>query len=183
MARSEDPQSEWLSAVASRRCPDSFRRLYAHYHPRVAKFLRNRGENERISEEIAQEVMVTVWRKAETFDASKASASTWIFTIARNAHIDLIRKEKRRSVDLTDPFFVPDPDPAPDEAPPAESLARRLAAAIEALPPDQAEIVRLCYLGGRRHREAADALGLPLAVVKYRARAAIERLRRAMESD
>lgn len=181
--RGKDLQTEWLKAVAARRCRASFKLLYAHYHPRIAKFLRNRGENERISEEIAQEVMIAVWQKAETFDAARANAATWIFTIARNAHIDLIRKEKRRSVDLSDPFFVPDPDPAPDDALPAETVSRRLAAAIEALPGDQAEIVRLCYLEGRRHREAADALGLPISVVKYRARAALERLRLAMGED
>jgi RNA polymerase sigma-70 factor (ECF subfamily) len=129
---------------------------------------------------MAQEVMAAVWEKARSFDPAKASCSTWIFTIARNVHIDKCRKEKRWEIDYNDPFFVPDPEPSPAEAQEARGLETELAAAIEKLPPEQAEILRRCYLGGERHRDAAAHLGLPLTVVKYRARAAIESLRRLL---
>jgi RNA polymerase sigma-70 factor (ECF subfamily) len=180
MSEANDPHSTRLQAVAKRRCERSFAEIYRHFYPRIAAFLRNRGESARIAEEIAQDVMTAVWEKAPSFDPAKASCSTWIFTIARNAHIDRRRKEKRWEIDYNDPFFVPDPEPSPSEAQKAGAFEAELAAAIEKLPPEQAEILRRCYLGGQRHREAAAHLGLPITVVKYRARAAIESLRRIL---
>lgn len=174
-----DPRTQWLVEVAERRSEDAFDRLYQFYWPRLVAFLRNRGSDARISEEIAQEVMVSVWTKSPSFDAGKASASTWIYAIARNAHIDLVRKERRRAVDPDDPFFAPGDEP--EYAMGAEDRTARLSAAICALAPEQAEILRLCTLGGMKHREAAAALGLPLTVVKYRARAAIDALRKVLE--
>ena len=98
--------ADCIRAVADRKDREAFRQLFTFYAPRLKAFLIKRGAGQGEAEEVMQEAMTLVWRKAEQFDPAKASASTWIYTIARNRRIDLIRRAKRPELDPEDPFFT-----------------------------------------------------------------------------
>jgi RNA polymerase sigma-70 factor (ECF subfamily) len=130
-----------------------------------------------------------VWRRADSFDPKQASAATWIFTIARNKRIDAFRREKRPSVDPADPALVPLPPESAEERIAGAEAAVRVRRALEALPAEQAELVRMAYFDdqshgqshGQSHRAIAARTGLPLGTVKSRLRLALKRLRRLLE--
>ncbi len=176
-----DQHSVRLEAVRKDRCEASFRQLYDYYAPRVASFLRQKGVEDRISHEIMQETMTRVWLKASQFDARKASASTWVFTIARNLFVDYVRRRKRAEVDFNDPMLVRDDVAGPDVRLDATERDDALKAAIGKLPPEQSEVLRLIYLHGMKQQAVAERLSIPLNTVKSRLRLALEKLRRLME--
>lgn len=179
--RRTDEKSVLLDEVRERRCEQSFRTLYEYYAPRICSFLRQKGVEERISQELMQETMTRVWLNASYFDLRKANASTWIFTIARNLFIDRVRKRKRSEVDLNDPMLVPENEPAPDSALDTAERNEVLKKAITSLPDDQAEVLRLVYLLGMKQHAVAEKLSIPLNTVKSRLRLALVKLRRLME--
>ncbi len=100
-----------LLAVGHERDRSAFVALFDHFAPRVKAYLIRLGASGALAEDLAQEAMLIVWRKADLFDPAKASAATWLFTIARNLRIDAIRREKRPEFDPDDPAFVVDPEP------------------------------------------------------------------------
>lgn len=170
-----------ILAIAERADRAAFARLFEKYAPRVKSYLLRQGAPAETAEELAQETLLTVWRKAALFDPARAGASTWIFTIARNRRLDVLRRERR-------PVIEPGAEEAADEPLPDALLAAaqrdaRLRAAVAALPPDQAEAVRLAYFQDKPHAEIAQELGLPLGTVKSRLRLALARLRAAAEAD
>ena len=179
VARHEDD----LLAVALHRDREAFRRLFAHFAPRLRSFLRRLRTPEATLDDLVQDVMASVWRRANSFDPARASASTWIFTIARNRRIDLARR-KRPEVDLDDPATAheeADSEPLPDEQASHGQMAILLRDAIATLPADQSEIIGLAYQRDMSHSEIASELDLPLGTVKSRLRLAIVKLRTAME--
>lgn len=133
------------------------------------------------AEEVVQEVMVTLWRRAETFDPAQASASTWVFTIARNKRIDMIRRERRPEIDADDPALVPEAEPAADRVVESVQDSEQLHAALIVLPTEQQEILRLAYFEDLPHREIAQRCDMPLGTVKSRIRLALSRLRKSMK--
>ena len=172
--------TELLVNVAEKRDKDAFAKLFAHYAPRIKSYLMRQGANQASAEELSQEAMLSVWRKADRFDSNKASAGTWIFTVARNLRIDALRKERRPSFDPEDPAFVPDAEIAPDQALETGQTQVRIKAAVDTLPPEQAEVIRLSFYQDKPHGEIAEELGLPLGTVKSRLRLAMRRVRTAL---
>ncbi len=124
--------------------------------------------------------MLAIWRKADTFDPSRAAASAWIFAIARNRRIDMIRRNSRPTPDPNDPLFTPDP-PLPAEA---EVAAQRrdadVRAAVAGLSPDQQTAVHLAFFEGLSHSQVAARTGTPVGTIKSRLRLASLRLRAAL---
>jgi RNA polymerase sigma-70 factor (ECF subfamily) len=171
-----------LVAVATRRDRAAFTELYAYFAPRVRGYLGRLGASPSEAEEIAQDVLVTVWRRAETFDAAQASASTWIFTIARNRRIDALRR-RRPAFDPNDPMFVPDPEPAPDAALQTAEREDRLRAALKDLSDDQRALLQQAFFAGKSHSEIALETKLPLGTVKSRLRLAFAKLRKVLEGE
>ncbi len=180
-ARGAAVYSDMIVAIAQRGDRDAFASLFSHFAPRVKSYLMRMGAVSEAAEELAQETLLTVWRKASVFDPSRAAASTWIFTIARNLRIDLARKDNR-PIPAEDPS-VERPLPAAPEALLAvaqdEVLIRR---AIATLSDDQAQVIRLAFFSDKPHAEIAEDLGLPLGTVKSRLRLAMARLRVRLES-
>ncbi len=166
-----------IEAVARRRDRTAFARLFERYAGRVKAFLLRGGANETMAEEAAQEVMIALWRRAETFDPAKAAPATWIFTIARNKRIDLLRREIRRTPDPDDPLLLPDAIAGPEREIGAAERDARVRRAIGALGDDQREVVRMAFFAELSHSEIAEQLGLPLGTVKSRLRLAFQRLR------
>lgn len=158
---------------------EAFAELFSHFGPRVKAFLMKSGSNMTMAEECTQDVMVTLWRKAHMFDPARASVSTWIFTIARNRRIDLIRKERRPEPDeLT---WGPEPEPEQADALGLQQESAQLRDALATLPEKQRTLIQQAYFGDLTHSEIAANTGLPLGTIKSRIRLALERLRHAMK--
>ena len=155
----------------------AFRELFQHFAPRIKGFFQGQGSSPDKADEVVQEAMVNVWRKAHLFDPSKAKASTWIFTIARNSRIDLLRKENRPEPDYSDPTFHAADEPRPDEVYERENEAKKLKAILDGLPAEQQKVLRLAFFEEKAHVEIAEELNLPLGTVKSRIRLAFKRLR------
>ena len=173
--------SAWIVDIAETHSRDSFALLFSHFAPRVKSYLLRLGTKPELAEELAQEALLTVWRKAAYYDPARASASTWIFTIARNLRIDAIRRERHPEDLEHEPALAPPALATADDMISAGERETRVRAAIEGLSSDQAEVVRLSFFQDKAHSEISTALGLPLGTVKSRLRLAIARLRGQLE--
>lgn len=178
----EDQDAKWVACVERiRRAQDqtAFAELFRHFAPRVKGFLMKSGVSEGLAEECTQEVMATLWRKSHLYDPSRASVATWVFTIARNRKIDMLRKYNR-----PEPEDLPwGPEEEPDQADvlALQQESRKLTQALVALPAKQRELLEKAYFGDLSHSEIAAETGLPLGTIKSRIRLALERLRHAMK--
>ncbi len=166
-----------ITSIARSGDKGAFAHLFRHFAPRIKAYLRRQGADEATAEEVAQEALLQVWRKAALYDPARAGASTWIFTIARNLRIDLLRKERRPEVDPQDPLLVADPHPGADAALEAGQRDSKVADALRCLPPDQADVVRLSFFEDLSHSEIAERLSIPLGTVKSRLRLAFSKVR------
>ncbi len=166
-----------LTAISERRDRAAFERLFDFFAPRVRSYMLRLGAEPTAADDLVQDVMLTVWRRAVLFDPSKAGVSTWIFTIARNRRIDLIRRERRPEIDPNDPALVKEEEPASDAIIQREQSASIIRAAIAELPKAQSELLDLAYFQDMSHGEIAGALSLPLGTVKSRIRLAMDKLR------
>lgn len=169
-----------IEAVALRRDREAFARLFEHFAPRLKAWLMKSGASAAAAEDFAQDAMLTVWRKADLFDARKARAATWIFTIARNRRLDMLRRDARAlplpEIDLADDEVM-----RPDDILVMADDARRVRAALSRLKPDQVEVLRLAFFMDSPHSEIARRLDLPLGTVKSRIRNAMIKLRTLLE--
>jgi RNA polymerase sigma-70 factor (ECF subfamily) len=173
-------ENDLLERVGSTQDRDAFAKLFAALGPRVKAYMMKIGSDPAFSEEITQEAFITVWRKAGQFDPKKASAVTWIFTIARNRRIDRLRKEKRPALDPDDPMLVPGDSPTPLQNMEQSTIVERVKRSIADLPEDQREVVQLSFIEGLSHQEISDAIGIPLGTVKSRLRLSFKKLRHAL---
>ena len=149
-----------------------------HFAPRVKGFLMKSGADATLAEECAQDVMATLWHKAHLFDPARGSVATWVFTIARNRKIDLLRKQRRPEPE--DLPWGPEAEPAQDDALALQQESENLRRALAELPDAQRELIERAYFGDLSHSEIAAETGLPLGTIKSRIRLALERLRHAM---
>ena len=170
----------WMVSIAQSSDRDAFGEVFAYFAPRVKSYLMRLGANNDQAEDMMQDVMLLVWRRAGQFDPAQASLSTWIFTIARNRRIDVLRKERRPEFDPEDPALVRDADPQPDANVEAEQRHALIREAIDDLPEEQAELLRLNFFEELPHSAIAEQLGLPLGTVKSRLRLAMTRMRKAL---
>jgi RNA polymerase sigma factor (sigma-70 family) len=177
----EPSAEDLIERVARGGDREAFAELFRRFAPRIKSYLRRLGCDLAEAEELAQETMVMVWRRAASFERSRAGATTWLFTIARNKRIDALRRERRPELDLEDPALVPDPAPSAETPLLMRDRGRQLAAALAELPPEQAELVRLAYFDDQSQSEIAARRQLPLGTVKSRLRLALARLRRVLD--
>ncbi|MDM0049745.1 sigma-70 family RNA polymerase sigma factor [Variovorax sp. J22R115] len=180
------PTSEELNGLARAVAVESDRQAFAvlfkHFAPRVKTYLILGGTGDALAEEITQETMVNVWRRASTFDPDRASVSTWIFTIARNLRVDYFRRQDARLVygAEEEAEAQADTQPALDEHVLARERESRVRVAMARLPDEQALVLRLSFFEERPHARIAAELGIPLGTVKSRVRLAVNQLRRLL---
>ncbi len=167
---------ELIEAVAARRDKQAFARLFEYYAPRFKAYAMRLGCGAAEAEELTQEAMIAVWRRADTFDRRKANASTWMFTVVRNKRIDLARRNKFASTDLDEvenrPADIVDADDAYDAGKAGEAIR----AALKTLPPEQLLVLQKAFFEDKSHSAIAEELDLPLGTVKSRIRLALTRL-------
>lgn len=173
--------AQLLQRVAQARDSAAFAELYESFAPRVKAYMIRQGADPTTAEELAQETLMTVWRKAGLYSDTKGSATTWIFTIARNLRIDRLRREvpwqalpEGRDEEASD-------DLPPDEAVSVAERRVRVQEVLATLPEDQHQVVVLSYIEGMSHSEIAERLNLPLGTVKSRMRLAYQKIREAVE--
>ncbi len=176
-----DARQEWVLHV--RRIRDdkdqaAFAELFQHFAPRIKAFLMKSGSDSTMAEECAQEVMATLWHKAHLFDPSRATVATWVFTIARNKRIDVLRKQRRPEPE--DLGWGPEAEPEQEDVIALQQETAQLRDALKALPEAQRQLIEKAYFGDLSHREIASQTGLPLGTIKSRIRLALDRLRHAM---
>lgn len=179
-SRTADPWGELLLAIARKADRQAYERLFCHFAPRIKSWMIRAGMAPDAAEELAQEAMLTAWRRADCFQPARASAATWLFTIARNLRVDRLRRERNGP---------PAPDPSDElPAPPSgEDIAlcaerdARVHTALAALSAEQAAIIRLSFLEDQAQAQIARDLRLPLGTVKSRTRLAVKRLRQLLE--
>jgi RNA polymerase sigma-70 factor (ECF subfamily) len=172
-----------LVAVGRGRDREAFAQLFSHFAPRIKSYMMQRGVPDGRAEDLAQETMLTVWRKAGLFDPAKAAAATWIFTIARNLRIDQIRRERHPEVSDDALAAMADDAPLADSVVAAAADGKRLHEAIAALSPEQAEVIRLSFFDDLAHSAIAQRLRLPLGTVKSRLRLAMVKIRNVLNEE
>ena len=173
--------ADFLQRIAERGDVEAFRKLFQSYAPRVKSYMMRQGADANTAEELTQETMMTVWRKASLYSVEKGSATTWIYTIARNLRIDRLRKEIAW-VALPEGYDQQEsPDALPDDVMSEQERKKRVQDALAVLPADQLEVVSLSYIDGLSHSEIADRLGLPHGTVKSRMRLAYQKVRELIE--
>jgi RNA polymerase sigma-70 factor (ECF subfamily) len=181
VAQTQTDGAEWVAyliQVRDRQDTAAFAALFQHFAPRIKAFLMKGGATEALAEECAQDVMATVWHKAHLFDPTRASVATWVFTIARNRRIDMLRKQRRPEPE--DLPWGPEPEPDQADALALQQDSEKLAAALADLPEKQRDLIERAYYGDLSHSEIAEQTGLPLGTIKSRIRLALERLRHKM---
>lgn len=179
-APTADEQVDLMAAVARDRDRRAFAMLFRHFGPRLKSYFMRRTVSSAVADDLVQEAMLNVWRRATYFDPGRAGVATWIFTIARNVRIDYLRRQR-------DPSALP----VDAEAPPASVEERMMGAERDArvrdalifLSKDQQTIIRLSYFSEKSQTEIADELQIPLGTVKSRIRLAITRLRALLEDE
>jgi len=175
------PVDHLLTLVAQAQDKQAFSQLFDHFAPRLNAYMRKLGSDAAQAEELVQETMLAVWRKAPSFDPAKAGASTWIYTIARNKRIDSLRRQ-RPEVDETDLATIPAEQPEEDPLDTARQQ-QNIETAIASLPAEQADLLRLAYYSDMPHSEIAAVRKLPLGTVKSRLRLALDKMRRILKEE
>jgi RNA polymerase sigma-70 factor, ECF subfamily len=158
----------------------AFARLFAFYAPRLRTFLARQGFGASDCDDLIQDTMLAVWRKAGQFDAEAGAVSTWIFTISRNLGIDRRRRLARRLADA-EPVSEVDPSPSAEGEIITREEETRVRRALDRLPAEQAEVIVLSFFSQSPQSEIAKALGIPLGTVKSRVRLAMNRLRHLLD--
>jgi len=170
-----------ILAVAQQRDRQAFTVLFDHFAPRVKAFLQRGGTAGASAEDMMQDVLLTVWNKAAQFDPRRASAQAWVFGIARNLKIDAIRRSRVPLPDLDLPQA--EPDPLSDALVAARQSSRLVRQAIQALPAEQIEVLKLSYFDDMSHGEIEKKLGVPLGTIKSRLRLAMAKLRQVLKEE
>jgi RNA polymerase sigma-70 factor (ECF subfamily) len=167
-----------IARIAEHRDRGAFAELFNHYAPRIKAFLIRRGAGAERAEELAQETLLNLWRKASQYDPERATPSAWVYAIARNVSVDAFRREGAIIIDgEPDEALVDTPAGQPDQHLIVAEREDRVRTSIAALPHDQLQVIRLSFFDGLAHAEIAGRLGIPLGTVKSRIRLALARLR------
>jgi RNA polymerase sigma-70 factor (ECF subfamily) len=174
VVRSTPTDEDLLELVAQRRDEAAFDELYRRYARAVYGVVRRRLGDHARSEDVVQEAFTSAWRAAARYRRERGSATSWLFTIARNAAIDALRSRvPAGDSEIPD---LPDDSPGPDGLAAAAEDAFRVHAAVDGLPGHEREVIELAYFAGLSQTEVAARLGLPLGTVKTRSHRALARL-------
>lgn len=179
--RSKDHWSQLLERVGHSQDRAAYHELFQHFGPQIKYYALANGLAH-LAEELVQEVMISIWRRATLYDWRKAAASTWIFTIARNQRIDMLRKQKRSSAEMgmeTEDLWQIPGDGENDPLPSLHRIIaeRRIRDSFKHLPEEQVTVLAKVYMEHKSHQIVANEMGIPLGTVKSRVRLALNKLK------
>ncbi len=175
--------ADWIERVAAERDKAAFAALFREFAPRLKSFSMRGGLPSEAAEEVMQEAMISVWRKAHQFDRTKASPSTWLFTIVRNKRLDYLRRENRPKLQEDDFAHVERTTSGADQDVFALQQNETLRSRLKKLPAEQLEVIQKAFFEDKSHTEVADDLGVPLGTIKSRIRLALGRLRGMVDPE
>ena len=180
---SADEAADLIEAIASRQDRAAFAKLFSHFAPRVKAFIMRGGTDAETAQEVAQEALIMVWRKAASFERQRASAASWIYTIARNKRIDLLRRGAR-PIDSEDwlVVYAPEAEHA-DKSIQSGQTYTRVKELLGRLSADQLVVIQKAFFEDKTHSAIAEELKLPLGTVKSRIRLALRSLRETLEKQ
>ena len=174
---------EALSKIASKKDVASFKIIFDYFGPRLKSFLMSSGSNESIAEEIIQETMTIVWTKADYYNPKLASPSTWIYTIARNKKIDILRKSNKAILVDIEVASLPPIESKLEDDIELDQKFDIINKYLDDLPKDQLELLKLNFIEEKSHGEIAKITNIPLGTVKSRIRLAMEKIRTRIKND
>lgn len=177
-----DDHGGLIARVAEWRDRDAFRTLFVYFGPRIKALMMRSGADAAMAEDLAQTVMMTVWRKSGLYRPERGSVSTWIFTIARNARVDRLRAASSRPYDDVDDLEMASDEPTGEDVTLLRQRAEKVRGALAELPEDQRRIVELAFIDDLSQSEIAERLDIPLGTVKSRMRLAYEKLKVRLEN-
>jgi RNA polymerase sigma-70 factor (ECF subfamily) len=184
-ATTEKPLPEelaaWMVAVGRSQDRDAFARLHRHFAPKLAGWMARAGVGPAQVEDIVQDCMVALWRKAPLYDPAQASVSTWIFTICRNLRVDHARRRANRDMLPLEDWDDMDDSPDGEGALIAAESETQVREALAQLPLEQKQVLIEAYFADKPQSAIAQELGLPLGTVKSRLRLALAKLRARLE--
>ena len=160
----------------------AFKALFEHFSPLLKNYFIGKYPTQssyQMIEELIQEVMIKVWQKAGSYDPAKAAASTWIFTLARNTRIDMLRRQNKyanTSSIETEEIWEDTTENGPYTFLTQKRDETLIKEKLLSLPDDQQTVIRKVYMEAKSHTEVATELGLPLGTVKSRVRLAQKKL-------
>ncbi len=176
-----DAHARLLERVAASADRAAFTELFDHYGPILKSFMMGKGASADLAEDLAQDTMVQVWRKASLYSSGKGSVSSWIFTIARNLRIDAFRRSSRVSFEEISDFEIESDEPSGEDSMNELQENAIVAHAVKTLPPDQYQVIQMAFIEDLTHMEIAEKLKQPLGTVKSRMRLAYQKLSLALE--
>jgi|TARA_B100000809_G_C15138200_1_gene531641 RNA polymerase sigma-70 factor (ECF subfamily) len=190
LSTNRDPDSDEALLIATGNSQDTeaFNRLFQRYSSKIFALGMKITRNEQLSNDLVQEAMLNVWRKARLYDLDRGSAQGWIFTTSRNRCFDMLRKLKRQPQCVTaDDIWPQEGDADSESAHEGQgSLATETAIIVsycEQLPDLQKAVIEQVYVLDRTHEEAAAVLEIPLGTLKSRLRLAVSKLRKLIGVD
>lgn len=178
--QSEDDQ-DLINRVACHSDRAAFQCLFLHFGPRVKALMIRSGADAEVAEDLVQEVMITLWRKAKLYRPERGSVATWIFTIARNLRIDKLRRQSPQAHEDIDELDLESPDASGEERIHAQQRNTVVLEAMAELPPDQQRVIEMSFIYDMPQGDIAQELGIPLGTVKSRMRLAYGKLRERLE--
>lgn len=181
-AAADDSDAALLARIANAD-RDAFEELYHRYVRSIFGLALRRLRGDRAqAEEVTQEAFTAVWRSAGSFRPERGSAGGWLYTVARNAILDRLRRNARADTTFELPELA-SPEGGPDEQAEQAHTAWRVHRALEELSPNERQVIELAYWSGLSQSEVANFLGQPLGTVKTRTRSALARLAEVLEGE
>ena len=177
-------QSHWstrIEAIARSQDKQAFAELFDFFAPRIKSFvmsLDRHSTSHEMAEEIVQEVLLKVWRKADCYNANTANVSTWIYTIARNTRIDFLRKHRFEEcpLEVEDIWDEAATDETPLQSLQQQKARQKLDENMRQLPEEQRQVLFKSFMEGKSHSEISEELNISLGTVKSRIRLAMQKL-------
>lgn len=172
-----------MNRVKESRCETSFQQLFNLYFGKVVSYLKKAGIEEQKASDMAQEVFVNIWRKADLFDSEKGSFKVWLFTIVRNLKFDHFRAKKQDVLSTSSQDVYEMSDEIADQVEyDLLVLDNEIKDRISLLPNEQKEVIEAVYFGGYTHQQFSEVNKVPLGTVKSRLRLAIAQLKKGLDS-